>query len=277
MIWNAHSYYSLQYGTLPIEDLVKLAKREAYSTLGLTDINCGTGVFEFVKACRIEGIKPIVGIEFRSEQELLFVALAKNASGLREINKMLTRFQLEGLAYATQIETLQHTFIIYPLQTLLNNPERKFLPHELIGIRLHELNRLAGARFEAFQHKMVLQHPVTFKDAAGYMLHQHLQAVHSNVLLSRLNPQQLANANEVLLSEADLIHACRYHPFLIFNTQALIDRCEFNFDFRTHKNKKFYSSSAYDDKLLLEKLAHDGMLYRYGSRNAQAKANTAKS
>jgi DNA polymerase-3 subunit alpha len=276
MIWNAHSYYSLQYGTLPIEDLVKLAKREAYSTLGLTDINCGTGVFEFVKACRIEGIKPIVGIEFRSEQELLFVALAKNASGLREINKMLTRFQLEGLAYATQIETLQHTFIIYPLQTLLNNPERKFLPHELIGIRLHELNRLAGARFEAFQHKMVLQHPVTFKDAAGYMLHQHLQAVYSNVLLSRLNPQQLANANEVLLSEADLIHACRYHPFLIFNTQALIDRCEFNFDFRTHKNKKFYSSSAYDDKLLLEKLAHDGMLYRYGSRNAQAKARVKK-
>ena len=36
------------------------------------------------------------------------------------------------------------------------------------------------------------------------------------------------------------------------------------FDLKGLKNKKIYSASRYDDKLLLEKLAWDGMIYRYG-------------
>ncbi|MCK6612017.1 MAG: DNA polymerase III subunit alpha [Bacteroidia bacterium] len=276
MIWNAHSYYSLHYGTLSVEDLVKRAQQEGHSALGLTDINCGTGIFEFVRSCREAGIRPLVGIEFRDAGGLEFCALAKNASGLREINRMLSRFQLEQISYAKQIAQLEHTYIIYPFRRLLEGNLHELAAHELIGIALHELNKLAGNRFEAYRNKLVLQHSVCFGDPAGYLLHQHLRAVDQNVLLSRLHPSQLAHSGEYMLSEADLIHACRYHPFLLYNTRSMMERCEFNFDFKTHKNKKYYSSSAYDDKLLLEKLAYDGMAYRYGTRNAVAKARVRK-
>ena len=43
------------------------------------------------------------------------------------------------------------------------------------------------------------------------------------------------------------------------------------FDRDNLKNKKIYSASRYDDKLLLEKLAWDGMIYRYGKQNTEAK------
>ena len=42
-------------------------------------------------------------------------------------------------------------------------------------------------------------------------------------------------------------------------------------DFNSVKNKQIFTASRYDDKLLLEKLALDGMAYRYGSNNKEAR------
>ena len=60
-------------------------------------------------------------------------------------------------------------------------------------------------------------------------------------------------------------------PWLASNTQKLLDDCNLQFDRESLKNKKIFSASRYDDKLLLEKLAWDGMIYRYGKNNAEAK------
>jgi DNA polymerase-3 subunit alpha len=48
--------------------------------------------------------------------------------------------------------------------------------------------------------------------------------------------------------------------------------CSFSFDFKSVKNRKTFTGSAYDDKLLLEKLAVDGLSYRYGKNNREAAA-----
>ncbi len=59
MIWNTHTYYSLRYGTMSVQELVKQAQMLGLSSLGITDINCSTGIFEFVKCCEQHGIKPL--------------------------------------------------------------------------------------------------------------------------------------------------------------------------------------------------------------------------
>nr|NQU90523.1 PHP domain-containing protein [Bacteroidota bacterium] len=51
MYINTHSYYSLRYGTLSIDDLVMEGKRHGVETMALTDINNSTGMIDFVKAC----------------------------------------------------------------------------------------------------------------------------------------------------------------------------------------------------------------------------------
>ena len=43
-----------------------------------------------------------------------------------------------------------------------------------------------------------------------------------------------------------------------------------DFDFTTVKNKKTFTGTRLDDKVLLEKLALEGMEYRYGRGNKEA-------
>ncbi len=272
MIWNTHTYYSLRYGTMSVQELVQQAKMLGLSSLGITDINCSTGMFEFVKCCEQQGIKPIVGIEFREANCLLFTAIAKNTHGIAEINRLLSEHNLYGVAYADRISQLENAYIIYPLSnypTILNN-------HELIGVRLSELNKLARLDVNKIKNKLILQQPVTYKNAGSYILHTHLRAIDNNVLLSRLDAQSVAGPDEYLMSEPDIIHACRYYHFIISNTIAFVDRCSVSFDFKTHKNKKVYSSSVYDDKQLLQTLAYDGLTYRYGVNNEVARQRVQK-
>ena len=79
MYLNAHSYYSLRHGTLPIETLVKECIEAGYQAIALTDINNSTGILPLVKLCFENGIKPIAGMEFRDENyQLMYVGIARN-------------------------------------------------------------------------------------------------------------------------------------------------------------------------------------------------------
>jgi DNA polymerase-3 subunit alpha len=62
MYLNCHSYYSLRYGTLTIEELVQQAKQLNIKTLALTDINSSQGIMDFIKECNENDIQPIAGI-----------------------------------------------------------------------------------------------------------------------------------------------------------------------------------------------------------------------
>jgi DNA polymerase-3 subunit alpha/error-prone DNA polymerase len=46
--------------------------------MALTDINTVTGIYDFIKECKAV-IKPLVGIEFRYNNKLLYIGLAKTA------------------------------------------------------------------------------------------------------------------------------------------------------------------------------------------------------
>ena len=48
MYLNCHSFHSLRYGTIPVEELVQMAKEKGIKVLGLTDINASAGVFDLV-------------------------------------------------------------------------------------------------------------------------------------------------------------------------------------------------------------------------------------
>ena len=70
MYLNCHSYYSLRYGTIPVEDLVEEAAAKGVDAMALTDINVTTGIFDFIKACRKHGIHPLHATPRRRYYEL---------------------------------------------------------------------------------------------------------------------------------------------------------------------------------------------------------------
>jgi len=57
-----HSHFSLLRALPKIKQLVGAAKKNGYSSLALTDDGNLYGAIEFYKACKDEGIKPIVGV-----------------------------------------------------------------------------------------------------------------------------------------------------------------------------------------------------------------------
>ena len=85
-----------------------------------------------------------------------------------------------------------------------------------------------------------------------------------NTLLSKLKPEDLAGEREYFVPQAEILSAFRQYPSLITNTYRLMDACGIDRKFGEDKNKKLYSASREDDRVLLEKLAREGFRLRYG-------------
>ncbi|MFH2094421.1 MAG: PHP domain-containing protein, partial [Bacteroidota bacterium] len=261
MYLNCHSYYSLRYGTLPVEELVAGAVKHKIPLMALTDINATTGIFDFVKLCRKGGIQAIAGVEFRDGNRHLYTAIAKNNEGFREINELLSNHNIHD--HPLENPQFSNAFTIYPYGA---KPCSKLTDNEFTGIRPGELNRA----FREDRSKMVILAPVTFADKTGYLLHSHLRAIGNNILFSRLEPGMLAYPGEVMLPPGELLKIYEHFPRIIQNTEKLAASCSFEFDFRSHKNKHTFTGNIYEDKLLLEKLAYEGFTQRYGQNNKNA-------
>jgi error-prone DNA polymerase len=260
MLLNVHSYYSLRYGTISPEKLVKQLKTLGYEAAVLTDINNSSGVFKFIKESQDNRFSGLAGMEFREDDKLLFIGIAKNNLGFQELNEEITAHNLDGKSI--NAENFENSFVIYPYGT---KKAADLKDYEYIGVRPHELNNLWKFGGDAVRRCVMLS-PVTFENEEGYKLHRQLRAIDNNILLSQLQPQQVADPREVILHRDDLLRQYQAFPQIIKNTSKLLEQCSFQFDFNAHKNKKTYSASVYDDKLLLEKLAKEGCKARYGDR-----------
>ncbi|MDI1353831.1 MAG: DNA polymerase III subunit alpha [bacterium] len=272
MYLNCHSYHSLRYGTIPVEDLVQLAKENGVQALALTDINCSTGVYDFALDCIAAGIKPIVGIEFRQDHQLLFIGLAKNVKGFGELCRLLTKHHLEKTPLPPCPFDLQNCFVIYPL----HNVPQILREYEYIGIRPEQLSKLIRSPLSDKRQRMVILQPVTFRVKKEHNLHRILRAVEKNVILSKLTEEDYCATTEKMLPIDELLSYYKEYPVIIKNTEYLLDACSFDFDFKTPKNKKYYTKSRYSDKLLLESLAYEGLKKRYGATNKEALARVNK-
>ena len=103
MYLNCHSYYSLRYGTMAVETLVKEAAGMGIDALALTDINTSMGVVDFIRACRTAGIHPMAGIEFRNGDRYLYTGIARNPKGFSELNEFLSYHNESGLPFPDHV------------------------------------------------------------------------------------------------------------------------------------------------------------------------------
>ena len=267
MYLNVRSFYSLLFGTHSIEQLVQEAAIKGVTSLALTDINNVTGTFEFIKACKQAGIKPIAGTEFRNGNRWLYTAIAKNSKGFKEINDFQTLYNLSHSEYPSSPQPMENAFIVYPLG---NKAPEDLGENEYIGIRISDLNKIIRTPLLKHQHKLVMQQPVTFTDDKGYELHKRLRAIDNNIVLTKLDERHLAQRDEMMYEPAELLRFYAQYPKIIANTLELAEQCSIEFELKTSKNRKSFTGSMQDDKELLEKYALDGMVQRYGRNNKEA-------
>lgn len=258
MYLNCHTYYSFQYGTLPVHRLVEEARRCGVHKLALTEIN---NTASYIELLRIKGnLEITVGVEFRNEataHEMLYVIIAQNNKGFEHLNRFLSHHLASGKPFPARAPELPHTFVIYPFGKY--EPEM-LCHHEFTGIRLHQLNVYARL---AARHKFVLLHPVTFASHHDHAVHRLLRAIHYNTVLSKLNPEQQARPDEVMWPVDKLKQHLQHFPELIHNTQKLLDACSLDFALGQDKNKKHVTGSEASDWDLLVTRAWEGFQQRY--------------
>jgi DNA-directed DNA polymerase III PolC len=266
MYLNCHSFHSLRYGTMSVEDLVQKAKSLDIKQLVLTDINTVTAIYDFKKQCEEAGIKPIAGMEVRKENRLLYIAIARKFSGIGEVNHMITAHNCDGEELSETAPDFENVFVIYPL----NNIPAVLKHNEYIGIREEELNVLIRPELKKHSSKMVILQPVTFSSQKEYNLHLILRAIDKNTLLSMLSEQDICRKSEYLRREKEIIGDFQYHQEIIENTQKLLDACDFEFDFEKVRNRQYYTRSKASDLKMLRRLAYLGLEKRYGPQNKEA-------
>jgi len=249
MYLNCHSYYSLRYGTMSIEQLIGKARAAGVDTVVLTDIDNSTGIPEFAGDCVKNNIRPVAGIEFRNGNDFQYIGIARNNRGLQELNEFLSELNFNKTSIPFPAPQFSESYVIYSLR---KTPARKLYDNERIGIRPNELNSLLTLTQSLKRNMMVLLMPVTFAEPDDILIHRSLRAVDNNILLSHLRQTQCAGEDEFFKDQSYIEKIRKEYPWLADNTMNLLDDCD-------------------DDKLLLEKLAWDGMAYRYGKQNAEAK------
>ena len=272
MYFNCHSFHSLRYGTIPLMDLIQQAVASNVKAMALTDINTVTGIYDFIKACNEVGIKPLVGMEFRCNHKLRYIGLAKNRDGLAEMNRFLTKHNFDGTSLPLEAPEFYDVFIIYPFE----NVPAVLKENEYIGIRPEQLPKLYLQEWKNKQNKMVILQPVTFRTKKEFNLHKILRAIDTNVILSKLTEEDYCKTSEVMQPLDELLAKYNEYPEIVPNSEKIIQECNFEFDFKTPKNKKFYTNSRKSDMALLTSLAHQGLVWRYGNNNSQAKARIEK-
>ncbi|NII26201.1 DNA polymerase III subunit alpha [Pseudoflavitalea sp. X16] len=267
MYLNCKSYFSYLYGTFSTESLVQAAVEAGASTAALTNINNTADAWDYVRICAEVGIKPVLGAEVRNEGTFLYILLAKSNEGFAQLNRFLSDHLKVEKPFPARPTGLIDVYVIYPLEG--SEPET-LGEMERIGVKEKEKNRLFGKPLATYGHKYVVLQPVTFADKSYHNVHKLLRAIDLNVTGTRIPDSALAGTDETFVPQSKLMAQFSAFPQLLTNTLLLLDSCQIEMDFGVDKNKVAFSASKEDDRVLLEKLAKDGLLYRYGPGNKEA-------
>ena len=114
---HVHSEFSLLDGANRIKDLPVRAKELGMDSMAITDHGVMFGVIDFYKACKKEGIKPIIGCEMyvapRSRLQkdpgidnhyYHLILLAKNNDGYKNLSKLVSTSFIDGYYYKPRID-----------------------------------------------------------------------------------------------------------------------------------------------------------------------------
>ena len=114
---HLHSEYSLLDGACRIADIPKAAKAAGHTAVAITDHGNLYGAVAFFKACRAEGIKPIIGCEVYVASRTRFdkegkrdasgnhlILLCKNQTGYENLIYMVSKSFTEGFYQKPRID-----------------------------------------------------------------------------------------------------------------------------------------------------------------------------
>ncbi|MGB3465015.1 MAG: DNA polymerase III subunit alpha [Cyclobacteriaceae bacterium] len=263
MFLNCHTYFSFKYGSLSITELFDEAKRCGISKLMLTDINNTSAYIELMRVCEERKseyeLDVSVGIEFRTDNELQYIGIARNNAGFEKLNRYLSYCNSKKIPPRNAAPDITDAVFIYPT----SNIQPTLKENEYIGLKIKDLNKIFNTKQRKILQKSVILHPVTFKDRTTFNIHRLLRVIDQNTLLSKLDPATQADENEIMMMEAALKQHFIQYPEVIRNTETVMAECQVSFELGTDKNIRNLKGSKNEDFQYLKTIAREGYEKRY--------------
>jgi len=112
-----HTHHSLLDGLTKVGELVSYVKELGMDSVAMTDHGTLSGAVEFYKACREQGVKPIIGIETyvaartihdrdpqKDKARYHLILLAMNNKGYQNLMRLSTIANLQGVYYKPRVD-----------------------------------------------------------------------------------------------------------------------------------------------------------------------------
>lgn len=260
-----HSHYSLRYGILTPKEVLEHIEQGALPYCLLCDVNNTSASLDFVRIAQKKGRNALVGVDFRNGATRKYLAIARNNEGFAEINVHLSEYAHEKKAFPDRAPALPNCWVIYPLYMFPSSPRENEYenvePYQIPSYRLHN------------KHDRQIGLPtMTFRNKRDFNTHRLLRSIDNNVLLSKLPKIQEASPSDYYLHHDQVLEEYEEYPELHRRALELLERCAFEFEFGTekpHENQQTYTGSFEEDDALIQKLAYDGLAYRYPDADEQ--------
>ncbi len=265
---NSRSHYSFMWGTASVKVLCRQAKMLGYKRLALTDTDNLCGLMPFIRACRIQGLTPVIGAEVTDPHTShRAVCLVKDSKGYSNLTRLITqRHRNKGFSLRASLPQLSDGLIV-----LTRNPDLLFpwKDNEVdlaVNLARHPLSQ-AHPLVETAKKlgiPLVATPGSFFVNRADSDIHRLLRAIDLNTCQSRLTQTDMAPDTAFLESPAAYGERFCTLPEAIQNTGLLAEKLcfagpDFGIVMPPLKEKTGFSA----DRLLYEKTIQGARL-RYG-------------
>ena len=278
---TAHSAYSLQEGLATPAELAQAAKAQEMPALGLTDHRLLTGVVEFVHACKVAEIQPLLGLEIdtttgrlpllaTSQEGWANLCRVSSALALQEdpqapcsldllasfSNDLVAIGSADGKKAAKQFEMLKD---IFGNRLYLN------LQDPSVGLPLSRFARSMGVQ-------MVVTQPIYYLKPEEAALQRTLAAIRLNQPITGIAEEDLAPAGAYFLSQGEMLR--RFHGFqaALKQTQEIAKRCTFDLPLGVPNMPQIPIPGGLTPSQHLRQKAEAGAKRRYGKITPEIQA-----
>jgi hypothetical protein len=310
---HVHTDYSLLDGFSNIKKLTQRVKELDMPAVAITDHGTMFGVIEFYNAAIANGIKPIIGLEAymaargmkdrdaqldKKSSHLLL--LAENETGYRNLLKIASAAQLEGMYYHPRVD---HEFLAAHSDGLIATsgcmaaeiphailkekpeeavrrinwyydvfgPDRFFLELQQHDIpEILELNRTLvdmGARYSA---KYIATNDVHYIEPDDYKYQDILLAIQTGAHINDKDRMRMTDPTYYLRTPQEMSRIFAEVPEALSNTLLIAERCNVDLSFKGYHLPEFPVPEGDTADTYLRHLCDEGLGRRYGERATSA-------
>ena len=294
---HCHSAFSFHAGVPSVRDLVAHCRDRGLQAAALTDTDRVSGLILFYLECRLQGIKPVLGVELTDPAQdgrtgaptdgagvagkRRLVLLARDAAGYGDLCELTTRRHVEASSFRL-CEELSRPWPNLVLITadpqmlaqLAAGANRESLYGELVNnseyTRRRSRQLLATAR--AHGVPLVASNDSFFLERDDWETHRILTAIGLNSTLSRLKAREVAAAGACARTTAAMERAFPDQREALANTARVAALCDVELDLGHWIMPRVTVPDGHTPESYLERLAVAGLKSNYGRAEADTRA-----